>query len=173
MERKCPIYASDAEKLGGFMHKTSFKKIEAFRDKYLNKDDELQIVDICGLTKDESCDFIFNEENWDYKTVNVARDGHLEYEIEDNSVDVVIIGQNLERVYYFWVLLSEISRIIKPGGYLCAIVSSSGAFGMKGDFYRFHPDSLTSLAKLIGLNAISCEIDPMNAWRDSTLIAKK
>lgn len=155
------------------MHSTSFKKIEKFRDDHLSKDDELKIIDICGLTKDEPCDFIFNEENWEYRAVKVSKDGNIEEEIDDESVDVIVIGQTLERVYSFWVLLSEVSRILKPKGYLCAIISSSGAFGTKGDFYRFHPDSFEALVKLIDLEIVSNVIDPMNAWRDVTLVARK
>jgi len=155
------------------MHSNSFKKIEKFRDDFLSKDDELKIIDICGLSKDEPCDFIFNEENWEFKTVKVSKDGNVEEEIEDESVDVIVIGQTFERVYYFWVLLSEMARILKPNGYLCAIISSHGAFALKGDYYRFHPDSFEALVKLIGLEIVSNVIDPMNAWRNVTIVARK
>ena len=155
------------------MHNTSFRKIEGFRDEYLSSSDELTIIDICGLTKDASCEFIFSEENWSYEAIKVDMNGNLEKDIDGESIDVIVIGQTLERVNYFWVLLSEIERVLKPNGLLCAIVSSSGAFSSQGDFYRFHPDSLISLAKLIGFDALKCEVDPMNIWRDATIIARK
>ena len=155
------------------MHNTSFSKIEDFRDEFMSPSDELKIIDICGLTKDVSCEFIFSEENWSYEQVTVNRYGNFKKGIGAESVDVVVIGQTLERVNYFWVLLDEISTILKPDGLLCAIVSSSGAFSSRGDFYRFHPDSLIALAELIDLDALKCEVDVMNIWRDATIIARK
>lgn len=155
------------------MHVTSFSKVEEFRDEYLSAKDKLEIADICGLSDDVSSAFIFSEDNWNHIEIGVDRFGILNKDIEDESVDVIVIGQTLERVSYFWVLLSEIERVLKAGGYLCVIVSSSGAFGSRGDSYRFHPDSLISLAELIDFSVIECKIDPMNLWRDATLIARK
>lgn len=155
------------------MHESSFDKIVAFRDKYLDKGDELNIVDLCGLSLgDKVCNHLFKQRNWIYKAVSVESDDWSK-DIKAGSVDVIVSGQTISRVKQFWSFMDQIGRILSPGGYLCLVAPTAGQYGESGDFYRFSKDGLEVLAKITGLEVVECNPDVGSSWWDTTLIAKK
>lgn len=95
-------------------------------------------------------------------------------ELKANSFDVVISGQALEHVPYFWDVFQEMARVLKPGGSLVVIVPSKGAVHRYPvDCYRFHPDGLMALAHRYGLRTTSVVVDEGSYWGDVMLVAKK
>ena len=155
------------------MHQSSFEKVIGFKDKHLNNSDNLRIVDLCGLSvKDMSTKEIFNEKKWEHEILNIKNVG-WHNKIKDGSIDAVVTAQSIERVIEFWLFLNEIERMLCPGGYLCIIAASAGAYAESGDFYRFHPEALKGLAELNGLEVLECIIDQKSNWHETTLIAKK
>jgi len=92
---------------------------------------------------------------------------------EDNSFDVVISGQALEHVEFFWDLVKEMARVLKPGGKMCLIAPSAGkVHRYPVDCWRFYEDGMVALAKYVGLNVVECYIDPTEQWRDCVLIGE-
>jgi len=72
-------------------------------------------------------------------------------ELADNAFDAVISGQALEHAEFFWKILEEMGRVIKPGGLLC--VSLPWGYGFHRypvDCYRFAADGMVALARYIG-----------------------
>ena len=154
------------------MHESSFPEIITFVEKYLDRDSESNIIDLNGLsTRDKNCGLVFDEKNWKYMLISLKKDG-LD-KIENNSVDVIVTGQNLERIKFFWETMKEIGRILKPRGYFCAVVASAGVYGTDGDLYRFHPDGLKVLAEIAGLKVLECNMDKTSSWWNTTIIAQK
>ena len=94
------------------MHQTSFPEIVTFIENYLDRDSKLSIIDLSGLSvKDYDCSLLFDEEIWDYKVVSLKKDGWGR-KIKKASADVIVTGQNLERIEFFWEAMKEIGRIL-------------------------------------------------------------
>ena len=170
------------------MHKNSYKKMEWFKNTYLNKTHHLNILDVGSLDVigDYNYKRIFNETNWSYTGLDIKAGNNVDivitdiynwFEIEDNSYDVVISGQFFEHLEFFWITMSQIERVLKPGGYVCIIVPSAGhKHGDMLNCYRFHEDGLKALAKYVDLEVIHASVDnrpEAKPWLDACLIARK
>ena len=171
------------------MHKTSYLKMKWFKNKYLNTSADLKILDVGSL--DGKGDFnyrdIFDETNWSYTGLDfqdgnnvdiVVTDIYNWFEIDDNAYDVIISGQLFQHLEYFWLTISEIERVLKPGGYVCIIVPSAGPKhgGNMPNCYRFHEDGLAAMAKYVDLKVLSAEVngeDDSAPWHDACLVARK
>jgi SAM-dependent methyltransferase len=61
---------------------------------------------------------------------------------EDASFDVCVCSSVLEHSEFFWLLFTEMLRILKPGGLLYLNVPSNGwVHRYPVDCWRFYPDS--------------------------------
>jgi len=174
------------------MHLSSLDNMRAFRDRHLAAlaGKSLTIVDL-GSTEMGACYRpIFINPNWHYIGIDltpgpnvdvVLRHAYAWREIPSNSVDVLISGQVLEHVEYFWLTALEISRVLKPGGLACLIVPSSGPeHRYPTDCWRFYPDGMNALAKFSRLMPVDIQThwentgDPgSDCWHDSVLVAQK
>ena len=171
------------------MHKNSHSKMEWFKNTYLNPSQNLEILDVGSLDGKGNYNYsdIFDEKNWtstglDFQAVNnvdiVVADIYNWFEVEDNSYDVVISGQFFEHLEFFWLTMSQIERVLKPGGYVCIIAPSSGPKhgGNMLNCYRFYEDGLRALAKYVDLEVISASVDSRDEaapWHDACLVAHK
>lgn len=175
------------------MHQSSIDKMQSFKDTYL-KDREsqaLKILDLGSQNIGGSYRSIFNEANWSYCGVDlelgqnvdlVIKNAYKWDEISSESVDVLISGQTLEHIEYFWITILEIARVLKPGGICCLIAPSSGyEHRYPVDCWRFYPDGLVALASFAKLEVLEAftqwedreYTDGSNIWHDSVLIAGK
>lgn len=171
------------------MHKNSYSKMKWFKDNFLNKQQELKILDVGSLDIIGNYNYkqIFNESNWSYTGLDIKAGNNVDlvitdiynwFEIEDNSYDVIISGQFFEHLEYFWLTLSQIERVLKPEGYLCIIVPSTGhRHGEEMlNCYRFHEDGLRAMAKYVNLDIVHVSVDyrpEAKPWLDGCLIARK
>lgn len=170
------------------MHKSSYEKMKWFKNTYLKDNDYLNILDIGSLdTKGEDYNYksIFNYKNWKYTGLDFEKGHNVDIvvddiynllEIPDRSYDVVVSGQLFEHLKFFWITMSEIERILKPGGYCCIIAPSGGPkHGFSNyDCYRFSKDGMESLAEYVNLEIIHCSTDiDAKPWCDTCLVAKK
>ena len=148
--------------MGLFMHKNSYSKMKWFKETYLNDDEMLNILDVSSIDSTRKFNYktIFKEENWKYSLLSnqlnskadiVVYDIYNWYEIEDNSYDVIISGQLFQHLEYFWLTMSEIERVLKPGGYVCIITPAAGPKngGNMPNCYRFREDGLAAIAKYV------------------------
>lgn len=174
------------------MHLSSFQFMQAFHDKYLihRKNEPLKIIDIgstdiCGCYKP-----IFNNPTWNYKGVDLSQGPNVDiiltkpydwHEIQSNSVDILVSGQVLEHVEFFWLTILEVSRVLKPGGIACIIAPSSGyEHRYPVDCWRFYPDGMRALARFGRLACLEAFThwgvigDPgSDPWHDSVLVLQK
>lgn len=164
-----------------------------FVDKYLidYRSKSLKILDIGSQDINGSYKPLFDNPGWEYsgldmvegKNVDVAiKDAYDWKEVRSNTYDIVISGQVLEHVEFFWVTMCEITRVLKNGGLCCIIVPSSGVeHKYPLDCWRFFPDGVKALArfaKLEIIDAYNCWDPPIiegeaNEWKDTVLICKK
>ena len=169
------------------MHRSSYLKMQYFKDNYLNPDDELKILDIGSFDRDGNYNYglILNEDKWTYHGLDLNEGNNVDIvvedpydwkEIPDESYDVIVSGQAFEHIEFFWLILDQIKRILKPEGLLCIIVPSSGEVHRNPyDCYRFQEDGMKAMAKYIDFQVLETgtRSDDVNQWNDSHLIAKK
>ncbi len=78
--------------------------------------------------------------------------------LPDASFDVVVLTQVLEHVRRPGVVLSEIARVLKPGGWLYATVPFVWELHEEPhDYWRFTRYALAALLEDAGMNAVSIE----------------
>ena len=171
------------------MHKNSHSKMEWFKNTYLNISSKLDILDVGSLDKKGNYNYsdIFDEKNWTYTGLDfedgenvdiIVSDIYNWFEIEDNTYDVIISGQLFEHLEFFWLTISEIERVLKPGGYVCIIAPSSGPKhgGNNPNCYRFHEGGLKAMAKYVDLEILHTSVDERKEaapWNDACLVAHK
>lgn len=175
------------------MHESSYQKMALFVEKYLTgfKNENIKVLDIGSTDINGSYKNLFENKNWQYHGADIQsgnnvdiilKNGYDWKNILSNSYDVVISGQALEHIEYFWVTILEIARVLKSGG-LCCIIAPSGGVEHKYplDCWRFYPDGFKSLARYANLEALEvyAEFEPekysdaSEMWMDCVLIAKK
>lgn len=170
------------------MHKNSHSKMEWFKNTYLSLDDNLKILDVGSLDSAGNYNYsdIFNETNWSYTGLDLKKGPNVDIvvsdiynwvEIEDNSYDVIISGQFFEHLEFFWLTMSEIKRVLKPGGYVCIIVPSSGPDHNKTmpNCYKFYEDGLNAMAKYVNLTIHHTSVDTRveaRPWHDACIVAQ-
>ena len=171
------------------MHKTTYNKMLWFRNIYLNNFGELNILDMGSLDtsgKNFNYKSIFDLPNWNYMGLDIFDGDNVDIlvddfynivDIKDNSYDVVISGQLFEHLEFFWITMSEIERILKPGGFCCIIAPSGGPkHGSGPDCYRFYEDGMAALARCVDFEILHVSTnysDEAKPWCDSCLVAKK
>lgn len=173
------------------MHKGSFVKMEAFVKKFLNKTENLHIIDLGSQDVNGSYKSLFSNKKWTYTGVDmspgknvdiVLNDVYNWQELRSNSFDVFISGQTFEHIEFFWLVMLEIRRILKEGGLCCIIAPSTGPeHKYPVDCWRFYADGFRALAKYAQLEILSVYTqwedvgyeDGSDIWHDSVLICKK
>lgn len=168
------------------MHQSSFLAMEKFKNNYLDKNSNLDILDIGSFDSNEepfNYGLLFNENNWNYCGMDIREGPNVDLvvsdiynwvEIADDSYDVVISGQAFEHMEFFWKAIIEIERILKSGGFCCIIVPSTGPVHRNPfDCYRFTADGMHAIGKYAGLDVLEYYTQDSSVWNDSILIAKK
>lgn len=167
------------------MHQSSYDIMQKFVLDYMKRDQETAIYDIGSRFVDGGTyNGLFKSPGWNYIGVDLEAGENVHHVLKDpyqwnlanSCADVVISGQCLEHVEYFWMTMREIARIMKPSALLCLIVPSSGRIHQYPvDCWRFLPDGLKALARYADLDVLKCE-NPENGsakWKDCLLIAQK
>ena len=139
---------------------------------------------------------LFNETEWTYTGMDMVQGSGVDIvvqncyewkEIENSVYDVVISGQAFEHMPYFWLVMQEIARVLKPDGICCIIAPSAGPeHRCPVDCYRFYTDGMIALAEYVNMNVLHAFTgegirnhnrdifqDNSGIWHDSMLIAQK
>ncbi|MFC1830904.1 class I SAM-dependent methyltransferase [Thermodesulfobacteriota bacterium] len=184
------------------MHKSSILRMSWFVDEYalkINKS-KIKILDVGSAAGDmgstvagESYKALFDENRFHYTgldveegpNVDVVLDSPYNWEkIDTESYDVVISGQTLEHVEFFWVTVSEMARVLKKDGLMCIIVPQKwGEHRYPVDCFRFFTDGMVAMARYVCLDILhahtNCAPSPDDSkWcstnvADSMLVARK
>jgi len=170
------------------VHRSSFMKMQYFKDTYLNPSQDLKILDIGSFDKtgDYNYGLILNEKKWTYHGLDLRAGNNIDIvvenpyhwdEIEDETYDLVVSGQAFEHIEFFWLTLEEVKRILKPGGLFFLIVPSTGPVHKNPyDCYRFNEDAMKAMAKYINFNVIECGTnfdEVSDPWYDTFLVSRK
>ncbi|MFM7686006.1 MAG: class I SAM-dependent methyltransferase [Actinomycetota bacterium] len=171
------------------MHHTSFEKMLKFHEVYLGPymDTPLRILDVGSQLVEEGQGTyrgLFDRPDWRYDGLDVSAGLNVDIavadpydwvEIADDTYDLVISGQALEHVEFFWGTAFEIGRVLKPGG-VTALIAPSNGFEHRYpvDCWRFYADGMRSLAKYLGFEVVDVFTDwGRDVWQDSILVMRK
>ena len=93
---------------------------------------------------------------------------------EIENVDAVISGQTIEHVANIPGFMTEIYRVLKPGGLLCIIAPSAGA----GHDYpiwvgHFPEERMLEVITAGGFEILSCTVSNVEPLRDTCCVARK
>lgn len=87
--------------------------------------------------------------------------------LADCAVDIVISGQALEHIEFFWRTFAEMVRILRTNGFIFLIAPSAGPIHRYPvDCYRFLPDAYDALARHAGCTLVESWLDERGPWRD-------
>lgn len=84
--------------------------------------------------------------------------------VPSNSADVIMSGSVFEHVPFFWASILEMTRILKPGGFIFMSLPSRGHKHTTMDCWRFYPDGLRAVASAAKLTLLEAHthFPPMN-----------
>lgn len=78
--------------------------------------------------------------------------------VEDGTYDTVVSANVLEHVRMPWLWLSELARIVQPGGHIVTVVPSIYVFHQHPlDCWRVWPDGMRALHEHAGLQTVVVE----------------
>ncbi len=134
------------------MHPSAMSNCKIFFDTYKNNFDKTSAVkvieigsqDVNGSLR-EVCPNNFEYIGLDFqkaKGVDIVLNDPYSLPLDNESVDIVLSSSYFEHSEMFWLVYSEIMRVLKPHGLFYLNVPSSGDFHrFPLDCWRFYPDS--------------------------------
>jgi len=175
------------------MHKSSFQKMLAFRKKYLagREQEPLRILDVGSQDVNGTYRPIFDEPRWTYHGLDMVPGANVDIvlsspydwrKLKDGSYDVIVSGQALEHVEFFWITVLELSRVLKEGGVCCVIAPSGGPeHRYPVDCWRYYPDGFRALARWARLEPLEVATDwepsgygdGSEGWKDTIMVCSK
>ncbi|MDL2321671.1 class I SAM-dependent methyltransferase [Desulfosarcina sp. OttesenSCG-928-B08] len=179
------------------MHQSSFLRMEWFVNTWLanaghQPAEKISVIDIGSYDVNGSYLPLFPESRFRYTGLDMEPGPNVDIvpqktydwrEIPNNAYDVVISGQALEHIEFFWVTFSEMVRILKPDGLMCLIAPRDHErHRYPIDAYRYDADGFAALAKYGNLTPlhISTNEAPAGAPKewfstsgDTLLVARK
>lgn len=170
------------------MHKNSMKEMQRFFDKYVVFRERKHFVHILDVgsrkaRRRDQCykDLLSMSVNALYTgldllpgpNVDIVSPNRYDYPFESNHFDVVISGQTMEHVENPFPWISELKRVLKPGGLLCVIAPSAGPRHQDYDYWRILPDGMRALFAHVDLEILEIKQCENSPWRDVVGIARK
>ena len=146
------------------MHRSAHDKMKACLERYMPSFDNPSVLDFGSrmvANQKTSHKDLFNKYKCEYKGCDVASGPNVDIvmpepytiPLEDDSIDIVITGQVIEHVPYFWASFMELARILKKGGIIICTAPSRGHLHCPPyDCWRFHPDGFKAIASFAGLH---------------------
>lgn len=104
-------------------------RMNEFVDNYLDKSQKIKILDVGAYDVNGTFRNCFNSDNWQYfgadleagPNVDIVLKDKYSWPVESEDFDVVISGQTLEHVQNTHAWITEVARVLKPGGIVCII----------------------------------------------------
>lgn len=178
------------------MHSSSLLRMKWFVENYASKlkKDKIKVLDVGSFDVNGSYkQFYSDAKRFEYTGLDMAKGPNVDIVLENpynwaeigtESFDIVISGQAFEHVEFFWITMSEMTRVLKKDGLLCIIVPNGfGEHRYPVDCYRFFSDGMVALARYVSLDVLHAHTNAAPAkqnagWysekdADSVLIAQK
>ena len=150
------------------MHTSSLEHVRRLVDQYLAGRDSLEVIDIGSCDVNGSYKGFFSRPGWRYTGVDLAAGANVDVVLASpyklpfasHSVDVVVSGQAFEHVEYFWLTWLEMTRVLRPGGYIFLVAPSRGPeHRYPQDCWRFYSDGFRALGRYADLEVLETSTD--------------
>lgn len=128
------------------------------------------VVDIGGRDVNGSLRSFFEEKGMKFICVDMEEDPSVDIVVspceklpfEDGSVDLIVSTSCFEHDPCFWLTFREMTRIIKPTGYIYINAPTRGCYhGYPGDNWRFYSDAGQALAYWSGKQMSNEDVYPV------------
>ena len=148
------------------MHKSSLRRMKWFIEHYASKisRSEIRVLDVGSYDVNGSYRHLFAGERYHYTGLDMEKGPNVDIflsnpydwdEISTDSFDIVISGQALEHIEFFWLTMSEMTRVLKKDGLLCLIAPNEcGEHRYPVDCYRFFTDGMVAMARFVSLETL-------------------
>lgn len=170
------------------MHPTAMSNGKFFFDSYVSRLGKVKLVevgsqDVNGSLRDvcpPDVEYIGLDFE-DAKGVDIVLTDPYSLPIESESVDIVVTSSCFEHSEMFWLVFTEVLRILKPDGLFYLNVPSNGVFHRYPvDCWRFYPDSghaLVTWGKRCGYRPVLLESyvsrQKLDIWNDFVAVFLK
>lgn len=165
------------------MHETSYAIMQNLFNKYLDITKALNILDVGSLVVGKQVisykDLIIGI-TWYYtgldlvagKNVDIVLEDPYKFPMGDDTYDLVICGQTLEHVEFPHKLITEVYRVVKPGGLIFLVAPGKGKEHHLPDYWRIMPDGMRSIVKTAGFNCLEA-FTIRSKWNDVVGVGRK
>ena len=156
------------------MHDTSYTEMGRHFVKNFKQDSVKTILDVgsCSVKDDRTYRKLILP-NWKYTGCDLhagdnvdlimADEDHIP--VLDDSFDIVISGQCLEHVRRPWVLVKEMARVLKRGGWMFVVAPFMWhVHRYPLDCWRFLPDGLQTILEDAGIQCTKAYINFNDCW---------
>lgn len=158
------------------MHRSSYLRMSWFATTYLDFSSSLKILDVGSYGVNGTYKEIFTHSNVSYLGLDVDHGPNVDFvpnnlyrwdELDTDSFDVVISGQAFEHIEFFWVTISEMTRVLKKDGLLCIIAPNGfDDHRFPVDCWRFFTDGMIALAPYNSLHIVHAHTNSAPSLRN-------
>lgn len=163
------------------MHQSSILRMKWFVKNYKAKtanNNKIKVLDVGSYDVNGSYKSLFDPEYYDYTGLDMEAGPNVDFvpanpynwsEISNDSYDIVISGQAFEHIEFFWVTMSEMTRVLKKDGLIC-IVAPNGFEEHRHpvDCYRFFTDGMIALARYVSLTPLHAHTNSAPTTNDKS-----
>ena len=177
------------------MHTSSILRMKWFVDNYAERMDKetIKVLDVGSYDVNGSYKHLFDGKNYQYTGLDMEEGPNVDIVLNSpydwnklgtDAYDIVISGQAFEHIEFFWITMSEMTRVLNKGGLMCVIAPKGfDEHRFPVDCYRFFSDGMIALARYVSIDPLHAHTNcaPNIADRDwysernadSMLIARK
>jgi len=169
------------------------KRMEWFADKHVVGKRGATVLDVGSYDVNGCYKKIFTSRGCHYLGLDMEEGPNVDFvpeciyqwkELEDDQFDIVVSGQALEHIEFFWLTVSEMVRVTKENGLIC-IIAPNGfeEHRYPVDCWRFFTDGMVALGRFNKLDILNAHTNRAptvedKEWysedcADAMLIAKK
>lgn len=152
------------------MHPSAFAHMRLCVNTYMRRDRHYRVLDVGSrriLTNHRTHRDLLTEHDCDYVGADVVAGNNVDIvmtkpyriPVKSNSFDVVMSSQAFEHIPFPWASFLEMSRIVRPGGFIFLTSPSRGHRHGTTDCWRYYPDSMRAFAAFARMNLREMYVD--------------
>jgi SAM-dependent methyltransferase len=148
------------------VHHSTILRMKWFVDNYASgiPTNKVSVLDVGSYDINGSYRHLFADNRYKYSGLDMEKGPNVDIVLENpydwssiatDSFDIVISGQAFEHIEFFWVTMSEMTRVLKKDGLLCVIAPSGfSEHRCPVDCYRFFTDGMIALSRFVSLEVL-------------------
>ena len=152
------------------MHQSSYDHMKMCVELYLRRDRHYRVLDLGSrriledhlthrsLLADYDCEYT-GADVVEGPNVDLVMTKPYRIPAKSNSFDVIMSNQVFEHIPFPWASFLELSRVVKPKGYIFLVAPSRGHRHGTTDCWRYYPDSMRALAAFARMNLREMYVD--------------